>query len=259
MGMIDLHCHPLPGIDDGAHSPDEGVKLLAGLRALGFDRVVATPHVRPGVWDNRIHTRAAAREAIGPALDGARAAGQAFPELSLAGEHMFDDVLRDLLHRGEALTYPGGGAVLVEFPYEDIPMRVELQLWRMCRAGVRPVLAHPERYVPVQQSDDRLEELAGAGAWLLLDVMSLVGAYGRRAQAAAERILARGMYFAACSDAHKPSDVDGVREGLTALRAKVGDARFHAMMVEGPARALALTAPPRAPEATGAAGRTAGA
>ncbi len=240
--MIDLHCHPLPGIDDGVRSASEGVRLLVGLRALGFDKVVATPHVRPGVWDNRLHTRSAAREALGAELD---AAGDATPDLLLAGEHMFDDVLRDLLAKGEALTYPEGGAVLVEFPYEDIPMRVELQLWRMVRAGVRPVLAHPERYIPVQRSDDRLEELVGAGAWLLLDVMALVGAYGRKAQTTAERILAKGLYFAACSDAHKPSDVDGVREGLTALRAAVGEARFHEMMVEGPARALGLRRPAR--------------
>ncbi len=239
MAFIDLHCHPLPGIDDGVRTPEDGAALLAGLARAGFGTVVATPHVRTGVWDNRAHTREAAMAVLTPALDAARARGEALPELLLAGEHMFDDVLRDLLAKGEALTYPGGGAALVEFPYEDIPMRVELQLWRMQRAGVRPVLAHPERYAPVQKSFDRFEELAGAGCYPLLDVMSLTGAYGRRAQETAERILAAGAYTAACTDAHKPSDVARVVEAVEALRGRVGDTGVARLLEAGPAMILA--------------------
>lgn len=238
MGFIDLHCHPLPGIDDGARTPEDGAALLVGLKRAGFDAVVATPHVRTGVWDNRRETREAALSTLTPALDAARARGEALPELLLAGEHMFDDVLRDLLQKGEALTYPGGGAALVEFQYEDIPVRVELQLWRMQRAGVRPVLAHPERYAPVQRSPDRFEELVGAGVWPLLDVMALVGAYGRRAQEAAERILKQGAYVAACTDSHKPSDVAAVTEAIAALRKRVGDAGVLRLFEEGPRKIL---------------------
>lgn len=238
MGLIDLHCHPLPGIDDGARSVDDAVALLEGLAGLGFETVVATPHVRQGYWVNTVETRAGALAALAPVLEAARAQGRRLPELLLAGEHMFDDVLRERLARGEALTYPGGGAALVEFQYETIPMRVELQLWRMARSGVRPVLAHPERYVPVQQSHERFEELAGAGVWSVLDVMSLTGTYGRRAQAAAERILAAGGYTAACTDAHKPSDVAGVAAALEALRARGGDAAVTRLFVEGPRKIL---------------------
>lgn len=247
MAWTDLHCHPLPGIDDGARTAEDGAALLAGLRGIGFGTVVATPHVRSGVWDNRVESRAAAREVLGVVLAEAGRRGDALPELLLAGEHMFDDVLHDLLRKGEALTYPGGGAALVEFPYDNIPMRVELQLWRMAKT-VRPVLAHPERYVPVQQSDDKLDELVGAGAWLLLDLMSLVGAYGRRAQATAERILAAGRYTAACSDAHKPADVPLVLKGVEALRAARGDAEVQRLLVDGPAKVLAAAgrATPRA-------------
>lgn len=250
MGLIDLHCHPLPGIDDGARSADEGVALLVALRAIGFTTVVATPHVRSGFWDNRIPTRAAALAVMEPALAAARARGEALPTLELAGEHMFDDVLTGLLAKNEALTYPGGGAVLVEFPYELLPVRVELQLWRMVRSGIRPVVAHPERYSPVQSDPEKIDELVGAGAWPLLDVMSLVGAYGRRAQTAAERMLSRGVYVAACTDAHKPSDGEVVREAIAALRAAVGDAGVTKLFVEGPQKVL--DASRRAP-ATGAA------
>lgn len=244
MGLVDLHCHPLPGIDDGVRTAEEGAALLVGLRALGFETVVATPHVRSGIWDNRVDTRAAARALLGPALDAATARGETLPELLLAGEHMFDDVLQELLGRGEALTYPGGGAALVEFPYESLPMRVEIQLWRMARGGVRPIIAHPERYVPVQQSEERIEELLGAGAWALLDVMSLVGAYGRRAQACAERLLSAGHYFAACSDSHKPADLQVLQQALDVLRGRVGKNGFERLLSEGPRRVLAAGVSP---------------
>ncbi|MDB4932425.1 MAG: putative tyrosine-phosphatase [Myxococcaceae bacterium] len=245
MGWIDLHCHPLPGIDDGARSAEDGAALLAGLHGLGFETVVATPHVRSGVWDNRIESRAAAHTVLAAVMAEAQRRGEVLPTLLLAGEHMFDDVLQDLLRKGEALTYPGGGAALVEFPYDNIPMRVELQLWRMAKT-VRPVLAHPERYTPVQQSDDKLDELVGAGAWLLLDLMSLVGAYGRRAQECAERILRAGKYTAACTDAHKPSDVEVVARGIAALRAARGDAEVQRLLVDGPAKVLAAAGTPKA-------------
>jgi protein-tyrosine phosphatase len=207
--------------------------------AIYFETVVATPHVRSGMWDNRIGSRDGALGVLAPALDAARARGDALPELLLAGEHMFDDVLHSLLKSGEALTYPGGGAALVEFPYESMPFRVEFQLWKMAKAGVKPVIAHPERYVPVQQSDEKMEELAGSGAWALLDVMSLVGAYGRRAQSCAERLLDRGAYVAACSDAHKPADVPVLRDAIETLRRRAGDAGVERLLAEGPRRVLA--------------------
>ncbi|MBI5514350.1 MAG: protein tyrosine phosphatase [Deltaproteobacteria bacterium] len=247
--MIDLHCHPLPGLDDGCPTAEDGVALLVGLARLGFSTVVATPHVRNGLWDNRLGTRRAGLEKLLPGLEKARAGGATLPTLELAGEHMFDDVLTDLLARGEALTYPGGGASLVEFSYDAIPHRVELQLWRMKRSGVRPILAHPERYAPVQADPERYEELLGAGALGVLDVMSLVGAYGRRAQACAERLVSLGRYRAACSDAHKPADLEPLSEALGVLKARVGAEGYRKLLVDGPRAILeeARSAPPGAP------------
>lgn len=239
MGFVDLHCHPLPGIDDGVRSADEGVVLLKELRRVGFDVVVATPHVRSGVWDNRLESRATAHAILATALDHARSNSVPLPELLLAGENLFDDVFHDLLARGEALTYPGGGAALVEFLYDFIPNKVELQLWRMHRGGVRPVLAHPERYAPLQSTPERYEDLLGAGVWGLLDVMSLTGAYGQRARSLAERFVDAGLYFAACTDSHKPEDVPVVERAIEVLRARVGDVVLRRLLDEGPREVLA--------------------
>jgi protein-tyrosine phosphatase len=237
-GFIDLHCHPLPGIDDGAKTADEGAELLARLKTAGFDRVVATPHVRSGYWENRPHTVAPARAALDDALARVVASGRAVPALDVAAEHLFDDVTWELFERGEAMPYPGGRAALVEFPYDDIPLRVEVRFWRLDRRGVRPVLAHPERYTPLHASVDRLRDLADAGARPLQDLMSLVGAYGSRVRDAADAMLREDLYAAACSDAHKPSDVERVIEAIDVLQRTVGNDGVRRLLISGPQELL---------------------
>src|SRR4051812_12417840 len=109
-GYLDLHCHPIPGIDDGAKSAEDGAALLAGLKQLGFDQIVATPHVRSGIWDNRPDTIAPARRELDRAIADLAHAGVALPTLDVAAEHLFDDVTWELFLRKEALLYPGGRA-----------------------------------------------------------------------------------------------------------------------------------------------------
>jgi protein-tyrosine phosphatase len=144
----------------------------------------------------------------------------------------------ELFQRGEAMPYPGGRAALLEFPYDSIPVRVEVRLWRLKKLGITPVLAHPERYNAFSRPSERLDDVVGAGAKLLLDVMSLTGTYGRAAQGAAERMLREGRYTAACSDAHKPADADRVAEALSVLQRSVGDDGLRQLLIEGPQRLL---------------------
>ena len=148
------------------------------------------------------------------------AAGK-LPEVQLASEHFFDDVVFGRLVRGEALPYPGGKCVLVEVGQGAFPARLQHRFFDVKRAGLTPVLAHPERYEPVWKDDACLDPLLDAGAHLLLDVCALVGKYGRAPQRAAEKLLEDDAYEAACSDAHKPQ------------RRRRGGARHRAPRADG--------------------------
>ena len=106
--------------------------------------------------------------------------------------------------------------MLVELPPQAFPPRLERRFFDLSRAGLRPVLAHPERYQPVWKDDRCLDPLLDAGACLLLDVCALVGKYGRASQKAAEKLLDDEAYEAACSDAHRPEDTDVVAEAIAA-------------------------------------------
>ena len=84
-------------------------------------------------------------------------------------------------------------------------------------AGVTPVLAHPERYRPFFDATDDMDPLLDVGVVPLLDIMSLTGKYGKKPQEAAERMLDEGVYYAACSDAHRPADAPVVGEAMALL------------------------------------------
>jgi protein-tyrosine phosphatase len=244
-GFVDLHCHWVAGIDDGARTTEDGLAMLRQLHQVGFDDVVATPHMRPGMFDNDRERIERAFAAMQPILS----ASSALPIVHLASEHFFDDVVFGRLVRGEALPYGGArrdeglssprlSAVLVEFGQGAFPVQAQHRFFDLRRAGLLPVLAHPERYEPVWRDDACLDPLLDAGAHLLLDVCALVGKYGRQPQRAAEKLLEEDAYEAACSDAHKPNDVDIVAKAIARLEALVGGEEAMRLLADGPRNIL---------------------
>ena len=234
MGYVDLHCHFLPAIDDGVRTEAEGIELLRGLSSIGFERVVATPHMRPGMFDN---DRAGMQTAFASMCARIETEG-GMPSVELASEHWFDDVVFARLVAGEGAPYPGGHAALIEINPEMFPVRLAHAFFELRRKKLRPVLAHPERYAPVWDDEKVLEPLLDGGTVLLLDVAALVGKYGRKPERAAKRMLEEGYYYAACSDAHRPSDVDVVHRGIDELRVLMGDEETVFLLSEGPRNIL---------------------
>jgi protein-tyrosine phosphatase len=233
-GFVDLHCHWIPGIDDGVSDVAESLTLLRGLAALGFERVIATPHMRPGLFDNDRPALLAAFALV----EGQLAGEGGLPARGLSSEHFFDEIVFQRLLDGQGVPYPGERAVLVEFRTSAFPPGLEQRLAQIRRHGLTPVIAHPERYQPVWQDPERLERLLDAGAVALLDVAALAGKYGAMPERCARALLERGLYHAACSDAHRPADLAPVGQGIAALRAEYGQAELDALLGSGPREIL---------------------
>ncbi|HYP88276.1 MAG TPA: CpsB/CapC family capsule biosynthesis tyrosine phosphatase [Polyangiaceae bacterium] len=227
--LLDLHCHFLPGIDDGAPTVADGVAMLEGLRALGFEQVVATPHMRPGMFDNEKQGLTDAFTRFLP-----HAAGRRVPELLLSSEHYFDERVYTRLLNGEALPYPGGRAALLEFYEIDFPPVIEQRLFDLRRRRILPVIAHPERYRKFWDAPEALERLVDQGVATLLDCMALTGKYGRRPQRAAEELLEREVYQAACTDLHRPGDLDTVRKAMALIEKRYGKDEIEFLFRTGP-------------------------
>lgn len=227
---IDLHCHWIAQIDDGARSPEEGLALLRALQNLGFSKVIATPHMRPGMFDNTQRSLGEAYERMLPLVR----ADPTLPEVGLSSEHYFDETVYDRILTGQALPYPGGRAILLEFYGTALPAQIERRLGELRRAKLLPVIAHPERYECIWQSPELLENLVDAGAAALLDASALSGKYGRRPKKCAMDLMERGLYHAACSDAHRPADAEPLAAAMQWIRKRYGEDEVTFLFRDGP-------------------------
>jgi len=232
--FVDLHSHFVPGVDDGTKTVEEGLELLRALADCGFERVIATPHMRPRMFDN---TKERLQEAYA-AFERSARDESGLPEIALSSEHYFDDVVFKRLLDGDGLPYPGGNAVLLEFYDMDFMPTVANRLFDLRRRKLVPVIAHPERYRCLWRSHERLAELVHLGAAALLDVGALVGKYGKEPEKCARRLLDEDLYYAACSDAHRPDDVDDVEDGIRLLEKRYGGETVSRLLAEGPREIL---------------------
>jgi protein-tyrosine phosphatase len=233
-GYVDLHVHYVPGVDDGARTDDEALAVCQELGALGYGQLVATPHMRLGMFENK---RAGLEAAFNRFVELARERG-IVPLLGLGSEQHCDASLLDELGRGGLLPYPGGRAILVEFAYESFPVAVEQLLFKLAVKRLRPVLAHPERYVPLYKRTDPIDRLLDQDVAMQLDLLSLVGKYGRASQRAAERMLEEGVYTVAGSDVHGTADLAPLARALGRLSELVGKEEAELLLADNPRRLL---------------------
>jgi protein-tyrosine phosphatase len=232
--MIDIHCHLIPGIDDGPATLEAALGLARALVDDGVTRVVCTPHVFPGRFENQ-------RSSI--AEDFARFAAlleEAAIELELlwAGEVRLTPEVLELLPRGELPFLGQMGpyrTMLLEMPDGQIPLGADRFVRHLVRAGIRPVIVHPERNRAVMERVDRLEPLVDEGCYVQVTAGSFVGSFGSRAQAAAQELLERGWVQAVATDAHNLSGRrPRMSEAAAWLRQHHGESTAHRLTVTGP-------------------------
>ncbi len=233
-GYVDLHLHYIPNVDDGVKSLADSVRLCQGLASIGYTRLVTTPHIRSGMFENRKAGLVAAFAALKEQV--AQVPG--LPALDLSAEHHCDSLFLELFEQGELLPYPDTRALLIEFANESLPVSFDRLLFKLALKGMRPILAHPERYVPLFKSTRPIQGFIEQDLGLQLDVMALIGRYGRAPQRAAERMLEEGVYTVAASDAHHPDDVPRVAEAIKALIAIVGQDEADILLRDNPERLL---------------------
>jgi protein-tyrosine phosphatase len=235
--MIDLHCHLLPGVDDGAADLDEALAMARRLRELGFSAVCCTPHLP---WSSPGHSPAeldAARAALAAELERAGVA----LGLHRGAEHHVSE-LAERLVAGRLVAYPGGDSFLLEFSTAGFPPQLDQLLFRLQVKGLVPVLAHVERYPEVQADAQALADLRRRGCRVTINLTSLAGAWDRAARKAARSALRAGLVDAAATDLHAAAEADQVAAGLEALEQLVGAERSRRLLQAGPA-ALAGLAP----------------
>ena len=199
--VIDIHCHLLPGVDDGPPTVAAALQLAQALVDDGITHVMATPHVFPGMWNNTSTNIAPACERLRVQLESAGIPLQ----ISWAGEVRLTPEALDLLDQGQLPLLghcDGDNLMLLEMPDAQIPIGADHFVTALRARGVRPVLVHPERNKGVMANPERLRPLMDQGCLVQVTAGSLVGQFGAQAQHTAEALLERQWVSAVASDAH---------------------------------------------------------
>lgn len=196
--MIDLHCHILPGIDDGA--PDLAVSLaMARCAVLDGIRVTAcTPHIYPGLYENNRDGIAAAVAELQVKLR------EADIDLELvigADTHLAPDLL-GAIREGRVPTLNHSRYLLLEPPHHSVPPRFEESVFQLRAAGIVPVITHPERLSWIEEHYSTFERMARGGAWMQITSGSLTGRFGKRPKYWGERMLDEGLVHLLATDSH---------------------------------------------------------
>jgi protein-tyrosine phosphatase len=201
-GHIDIHSHLLPGIDDGARTFEDTLRLTQALQGFGVSQFITTPHIIQYVWDNTHDQILSNKETTVLELKK----NKITVPFNAAAEYLMDDQFVQLFQSHELLTLKAN-YVLVEMSYINAPIQLYSILFDLQVAGYIPVLAHPERYLFYHNNFSEYEKLKRAGCLFQLNLLSVVGYYGAEITKIAEQLLAKGMYTYVGSDVHHDNHI----------------------------------------------------
>lgn len=232
--MIDLHNHIIPGVDDGCRDLDEALMLARVFSDKGYRAICATPHIRPGMFNNN--------------EDQIRSAGNAFAaelvkseirlDFHFAAEYYFDErLLTGLDNPSNLLTLDQRGRyILVEFNYQRAPLHLKELVFQLSLKGLRMVMAHPERYDWIADDFELATDLVSMGVVMQGTLSSLAGEMGSRPGRTLKAMLKSDLIQLVSSDCHSPgAAVKMLERGLDILKKEVGQATASKLLSQNPA------------------------
>ena len=229
--MIDLHCHLLPYVDDGANDLNTAMKLLREEARQRVKALCLTPHLRKGMFETSDEEIIRQYRRFHPL---AKEAGIA---AFLSREYHWDRGFREKLRERDVLTMGKGNVLLVEFSSLHSREQILEGVETVCRAGYCPLIAHVERYPAVDL--ETAERLTQRGALLQINAGSLLGEEGRRQKKISRKLVERGLAYVVASDAHDPEERrPNLEEARQVLGKRYGREQAKALLEENPLRIL---------------------
>jgi len=202
----DMHNHILPGIDDGCKDLEASKLLIAGLKELGINKCVCTPHVMNGVHNNTPETIERAYKKLQEALVNNRIDFQ----LEYSAEYMIDDQL-DSWIQSNNLCLIGGKYMLIEMSYLSESKALFSIIKEIQQRGFQPILAHPERYNYYHNNFKIFEEIKQAGCYLQMNLLSISKYYGEGVKTCALTLARAGMYDLVGTDMHHTRHLEALK------------------------------------------------
>lgn len=192
---VDLHSHLIPGIDDGAKTIEDSIQLILELKALGFNKIITTPHIMSDYYRNTPEIINSGLYALKTELKNRNIE----IEIEAAAEYYYDEYFLELLNTNNLLTLHKE-YLLFELSYLTKPSGIEEVVFQIQLKGLKPLLAHPERY-PYFKIED-YSKLKEKGCLFQMNVLSLTGHYGEQAKSIANQLIELGYIDFVATDLH---------------------------------------------------------
>jgi protein-tyrosine phosphatase len=240
--MIDLHCHILPGVDDGPKNLDESLEMARIFKDTGYCQVVATPHQVPGT--NWIRSIEDIRKRLVELNHAIKIEGIELDVLS-GMEISFDPLILDLLQKGQLLTLGKTSWVLIETPFQQFPLGWEQVVFTILAKGYFILLAHPERCAQFTANPRLADRLIESGVYLQVNWDSFLGYHGRAALQMAHHLAENGHIHCLATDSHNPQERHAAHVRLAAAKIEklIGGENLQRIARENPLRILRNTHP----------------
>jgi protein-tyrosine phosphatase len=206
--LVDMHSHVLPMLDDGAESFEESLQLLQEFQQLGYQKLIATPHIMGDFYKNT-------REDVLSRLDELRAKAEEngiLLKLEAAAEYYLDEWFMARLDKNEPLLSFGDNYLLFELSYINESSVLNEAIFNLISLGYKPVLAHPERYMYWHGRPEIFKEIHSKGVILQVNINSLTGYYNKGAQKMAETLIDMGIVEMLGSDCHGMRHIDTLKK-----------------------------------------------
>lgn len=232
--MIDIHCHLLPGIDDGPDDLAQALELARFAVEHGITHAVVTPHIHLGRYQNDKSRIEELYLSFKEALKK-----ESIPlELGFAAEVRLCPEIPELLEAGDIPfhgRFEDKDVMLLELPHSHVPPGSEKLVEWLLKNGVQPLIAHPERNKGIMTNPDKIEPFKQLGCLFQVTSGSVAGKFGKVAQQCAELLLKQGCVTVLASDAHnikyRPPRLD---DGVAAAAHIIGENEAQALANERP-------------------------
>ena len=206
--FVDIHNHILPGIDDGAKTPEESLGLIEGFGEFGVTRFIATPHIMHNYYPN---TRESIAKAFALLRNELLKNDLKHISIATSAEHMIDDNYESLLNAGDIMPM-ATDYILVEMSYLQRPINFREAIIKTVSKRLYPILAHPERYNFLHKNTKKYAVYKERGILFQLNLLSLGDFYGKEVQKIALKLLDDGLVDYVGSDVHNLNQLNALKD-----------------------------------------------
>lgn len=204
----DMHSHLLPALDDGLKTMDDTVSFIQQLHNLGYQKFICTPHIIADLHPNSPATILPRLEEVRKVLKEKKIPVQ----IDAAAEYMVDMEFENSIKNGDQLLTLGDNHILIEMSYIAPSPNIEQVIFELNMKGLKPIIAHPERYLFYHNDFEKYQRFIDLGAVLQVNLLSLLGYYGKGVKAVAEKLVRQKLIQFAGTDMHHTNHLNALHE-----------------------------------------------